>query len=207
MTAARLCEARGVDARPRCAKSDVMKIMLTSALLFSPVLALACPPVPDTSERMAELVAQANAAETEMAGSDIGREMWEIWADAPDQQAQAILDRGMSKRSGYDFLGAIADFETLIEYCPDYAEGYNQRAFAYFLSGAYEKALVDLDRTLELRPDHVAARAGRALSLMQLGRLEEARTDLRAALELNPWLSERALLAPGGPLEPPGDDI
>ena len=184
-----------------------MEHLLTAALILSPALALACPPVPDTSERMAELVAQANDAKTEMAGSDIGREMWKIWADAPDQQAQAILDRGMSKRAGYDFLGAIADFETLIEYCPDYAEGYNQRAFAYFLSGAFEKALADLDHTLELRPDHVAALAGRALSLLQLGRLDEARTDLRAALELNPWLSERALLAPGGPLEPQGDDI
>ena len=38
-----------------------MKHLLTAALILSPALALACPPVPDTSERMAELVAQASS--------------------------------------------------------------------------------------------------------------------------------------------------
>ncbi|MEM6660474.1 MAG: tetratricopeptide repeat protein, partial [Pseudomonadota bacterium] len=49
--------------------------------------------------------------------------------------------------------------------------------------------------------------SGRALTLLGLQRLEEARAALSQALDLNPWLSERALLAPGGPLEPPGQDI
>ena len=75
------------------------------------------------------------------------------------------------------------------------------------LSGDFEEAVISLDRALTLNPDHVAARAGMALSLMQLGRLDEARVELMAALKLNPWLSERALVAPGGALAAAGKDI
>jgi tetratricopeptide (TPR) repeat protein len=184
-----------------------MKTILIPLLFVLPMSVVACPDVPDTSARMADLVAAARAAETEMAGREIGSEMWEIWGQAPDEQAQAVLDQGRAKISSYDLLGAITDFETLIAYCPRYAEGYNQRAFAYYLGGKYEQAIVDLDQALLLRPDHVAARAGLALSYMQLGRLEQARDALKAALDLNPWLSERSLMAPGGPLEPKGEDI
>lgn len=184
-----------------------MRSIVFAAALSVPATVYACPAVPDRSVEMAELVAAARSAPNEMAGREVGGRMWEIWTEAPDEEAQAMLDRGILQLRSYNFLGAIADFDALIAYCPDYAEGYNQRAFAYFLNGVFDKAVADLDMALALRPDHVAARAGRALSLMNLGRLDEARVDLQAALELNPWLSERALLAPGGALEPQGDDI
>lgn len=95
----------------------------------------------------------------------------------------------------------------LIAYCPAYAEGYNQRAFVNFLRQDYQSALTDLDRALALSPNHIAALSGRALSLLGLQRVEEARVALKRALDLNPWLPERHLAAPGGPLAPPGDDI
>ncbi|MFD2854504.1 tetratricopeptide repeat protein [Seohaeicola zhoushanensis] len=94
-----------------------------------------------------------------------------------------------------------------MDYCPDYAEGYNQRAFAYYLTEKFGPALEDLDRAIALSPNHVAALSGRALTLLGLGRTEEAARALARALELNPWLSERSLAGPGGPLEPKGKDI
>ncbi|WP_367834162.1 tetratricopeptide repeat protein [Wenxinia marina] len=97
---------------------------------------------------------------------------------------------------------ARALFGRLVDYCPDYAEGYNQRAFAAFLVQDYEAALDDLDTALALNPDHVAALSGRALTLMGLGRMDEGQAALRAALALNPWLGERAML-----IELPGEDI
>ena len=113
----------------------------------------------------------------------------------------------MTRRDAWDLLGAIEDFDKLIAYCPFYAEGYNQRAFAHFLRQDFEAALPDLDRAIELSPNHVAAISGRALTLLGLQRIDEAREALQQALELNPWLSERHLLGPGGALELPGEDI
>ena len=108
----------------------------------------------------------------------------------------------MAARGSYDFLGAIDAFDRLVEYCPDYAEGYNQRAFVNFLREDYEAALPDLDRALERSPRHVAALSGKALTLMGLGRGDEAQEVLREAVELNPWIPERGLLQ-----ELPGEEL
>lgn len=182
-------------------------IALVAGLLVPVAGFTSCPEAPDHSEALNDLIRDVRAAKTEMAGREISNRMWELWADAPDEPAQEILDAGMSRRSSYDLAGAIREFDRLIAYCPAYAEGYNQRAFANFLRQDFAAALVDLDRALALSPDHIAAQAGRALSLLGLGRTDEARKSLAAALELNPWLSERSLAAPGGPLEPLGKDI
>ena len=93
-----------------------------------------------------------------------------------------------------DYAGALVAFESLVAYCPHYAEGYNQRAFVHFLRQDYKAALPDLERAIELSPNHVAAMTGQALTLVALGRNGEAALALRKALALNPWLSERHML-------------
>lgn len=117
--------------------------------------------------------------------------LWDFWADAPDDAAQSMLDRGMRAMREAAFDLSVEMLTELIAYCPDYAEGYNQRAFAYFLSGRFERALADLDRTLELSPNHVAAISGRGLTLLQLGREDEGQVALRKALTMHPFMPER----------------
>lgn len=184
-----------------------MRVALALCLLTSGPLWADCPPPPDHSAALGALSAQVQAAGSAAEAREIGNRMWEYWADAPDDHAQAMLDRGMTRRAGYDFLGAIREFDALIGYCPDYAEGYNQRAFVHYLRQDFPAALADLDRALARSPDHIAALSGRALALYALGRLEEARASLARALALNPWLPERSLAAPGAPLAPQGEDI
>lgn len=182
-----------------------MKQALAALLLMTaPALAETCPPVPDHGAAFDRLVATARAAETEAAGRAVSDEMWALWTDAPDARAQEWLDEGMSRRGSYDFAGAEAALGALVDYCPDYAEGYNQRAFVNFLRQDYAAALPDLERALTLSPRHVGALTGQALTLIALQRPGEAAVVLRRALDLNPWLSERHLL-PG--LEALEDDI
>ncbi len=176
-------------------------------LLAGPALASGCPPPPDHDAALDGLLSEVREATSDTQARVIGNQMWELWADAPDEAAQELLDSGMQKRAGYDFLGALSDFDRLIKYCPDYAEGYNQRAFVNFLRQDYARALPDLDEAIARSPKHVAAMAGKALTLMALGRTDEAREVFAAALALNPWLPERGLAAPGGPLAPTGEDI
>ncbi|WP_353328734.1 tetratricopeptide repeat protein [Phaeobacter sp. NW0010-22] len=166
-----------------------------------------CPAAPDHSAGLNQLIQEIQKVQTEGAARDISGQMWGLWADAPNEQAQAILDQGMSKRSSWDLTGALQDFNRLVEYCPDYAEGYNQRAFVHFLRHDFASALTDLDRAIVLSPKHIAALSGRALSLMGLGRTQEARDALIEALALNPWLPERGLIDAGGRLAPTGEEI
>lgn len=172
--------------------------MLLALLLAGPAAASGpakvCPPVPDHAAALDVLVAAARAAPGREAGMAVAAQMWTLWADAPGAQAQALLDEGMARREAGDYAGALAAFDALIAYCPDYAEGYNQRAFIHFLRADYTAALPDLAATLDRQPAHVAALTGKALTLAALGRNGEAALALRAALAMNPWLSERHLL-------------
>ena len=163
-----------------------------------------CPAPPDRSEELTELIEAVQAAPDQRSAKRISNEMWEIWADAPDTRAQELLDEGMIRREAYDFGGAVDAFDALIAYCPDYAEGYNQRAFVNFIRQDYAAALPDLERAVGLSPRHIAARTGKALTLLALERRGEAAVELRRALELNPWLSERHLLPM---LEAPEQDL
>ncbi|NNE89597.1 MAG: tetratricopeptide repeat protein [Silicimonas sp.] len=172
-----------------------MKCVALCLLPFLATAALAdCPASPDIAAQETALLDQARAAENELAAQPIRQALWRLWATAPDEAAQALLDRGMAARSSYDFLGAIRAFDRLVEYCPEYAEGYNQRAFVNFLREDFDAALPDLDRALERSPRHVAALSGKALTLMGLGRADEAQEVLREAVKLNPWIPERGLL-------------
>ncbi len=153
-----------------------------------------CPPAPDHRAEMAELHARAQAAGSEAEGRTVTGQMWALWTAAPDEPAQEMLDRGMAAIRASDLLGAMDALDRLVAYCPDYAEGWNQRAFAEFLAGRMEASRADLERALALEPDHVAALTGLALVLTALGDVVGAQARLRDALRLNPWLPERALL-------------
>lgn len=176
-------------------------VFTLSVVAVQPALA-DCPAAPDIDADVAGILTEIQAAPTEMKARELSNELWKLWAKAPDEPAQELLDRGMSARASYDFIGALDALDRLVAYCPDYAEGYNQRAFVNFLREDYEAALPDLERALERRPTHVAALAGKALTLMGLGRQDEAQLVLREALELNPWLPERGLLR-----TPAGQDL
>jgi len=172
--------------------------MACRTILFALVLAAPawaeCPAAPDISAQLDALVDEARTAPNERAGQDVSGRMWQQWLRAPDAQAQSWLEEGMERRRVFDFAGAIAAFDALVAYCPDYAEGYNQRAFVHFLREDHDAALVDLDKTLSLQPRHVGALTGKGLTLFALDRVTEGQDAIRAAVELNPWVSERRLL-------------
>ena len=184
-----------------------MRLFIATALISGSAWAEDCPAPRDYSTELDALIASAQAASSAIDAENVTIGMWDVWLRAPNDQAQEVLDRGLARRDGYDFAGAYSDFDKLVEYCPNYAEGFNQRAYVQFLRGEYTGALVDLDAVLALLPNHVAAQSGRALTLMQMGRLKEARAQMLEALKNNPWLSERTLIAKGAPLGPIGEDI
>ena len=177
--------------------------MLTAGVAVS----AECPASEDFSQELLGVIEEARNASSQTAGQIASQKMWTIWLRAPDAASQEVLDRGMRMREAFDFAGAFSEFDALVEYCPDYAEGYNQRAFVSYLREDFPTALKDLDKALALSPNHVAAQSGRALTLMNLKRIHEARQQMLEALENNPWLSERALVANGAILGPKGEDI
>lgn len=175
-----------------------MRLIALFTLVAAPAFA-DCPDGTDYSNEIEAITERMQAAPHEGAARGLAGELWAIWLDAPDPVAQAMLNEGMALSRMGDHALSREVFTQLITYCPDYAEGYNQRAFAAFLTRDFEAALPDLDRAIALQPAHLGALTGKAMTLIGMGREEEAQEVLRTALAINPWLAERALLdAPAG---------
>ncbi len=171
-----------------------MRALLLLFLFAIPAGAQTCPMAVDLSAERAALIGEMQQAKTPEVAADAMNRLWLLLTGAPDPKAQELLDRGMAERQDEDLDSALSAFDQLVHYCPDYPEGYNQRAFVEFLSADYQSALDDVNHVLAVQPNHVAALSGKALVLMGMGRVDEAQAALRAALALNPWLPERGML-------------
>lgn len=172
------------------------RLIVCVVLSLMPALAQACDAVPDRSSLVDPLMDRLLSANDQTSALLITNELWAVWADAPDDHAQELLDTGITRRAAMDLDGALAAFDALIDYCPDYAEGYNQRAFVRVIMEDYPPALTDLQDAVARDPRHIAALTGLALMLMKLEREAEGQKILRRAVGLNPWLPERRYLKP-----------
>ena len=69
---------------------------------------------------------------------------------------------------------AVEHFTALVDHAPDFAEGYNGRATAYYQMGLIGPAIDDLRQVLVLEPRHFGAMTGVAVVLEEIGRPEDA---------------------------------
>lgn len=171
-----------------------MRALILLLLAAAPAAAQTCPKAPDLAAERAALIVEMQRATTPEVAADAMNRFWLLLMGAPDPKAQELLDRGMAARQDEDLDSALSAFDQLVRYCPDYPEGYNQRAFVEFLAADYQSALDDVNHVLAIQPNHVGALSGKALVLMGMGRVDSAQASLRAALALNPWLPERGML-------------
>ena len=148
------------------------------------------PPAPpetaaDRDERLDELFSELK---------EPGREDWQkiegeinrIWAQSGSPSMDLLLARGNAALAAEDFPTAVGHFSALIDHAPDFAEGWNGRATAYFLMGQYGLSISDVEHVLALNPRHYGAMAGFAFMLESMDRPEAALDVLRAAQALNP---------------------
>ncbi len=173
------------------------------ALLMLPGLAFgACPAGIDRSDDQALLLETLAAAPDEVTADLASKALWEIWLTAPDEIAQDLLDRGMERREAYDFEASETLLDELVTYCPNYAEGLNQRAFTRFLRNDLDGSLEDIDVVLRTQPDHFGALSGKAMILFSQGRALLGQKTLRRAVAVHPWLSERSMVTEIVPQQP-----
>ena len=97
-----------------------------------------------------------------------------------------LLDRGRSALEEGDTARAIGHLSALIDHAPEFAEGYNARATAYFHQGRFGLSLDDIGRTLALNPRHFGAMTGLALILEELGETDGALIAWREVEKLHP---------------------
>jgi TPR repeat len=101
--------------------------------------------------------------------------------------AEFYLKRGEDFSGARQYDRAIDDYTTAIQLKPDYAEAYNDRAFAHYLKGDFERAIADYTRAIQLRPNYPKAYNSRGVVYMSGGYgAAKSVPDFDRAIELKP---------------------
>lgn len=114
--------------------------------------------------------------------------LWKIWSRSGDASVDAMLNAGKKLLNNEDYVQAVERFTAVIEANPNFAEGYNQRAIAYFMLEEWSKAIQDCKQTVALNPYHFGALAGLGHVYVRLGKIDAAIDAYKQALIINPNL-------------------
>jgi tetratricopeptide (TPR) repeat protein len=145
------------------------------------------------SER-AGLFAELAAAKSDAEAREIEERLWTFWRSFADDESRQLLEHSREAQLRFDYAEALIYNKAVVVHAPQFAEGWNQLGYVYFLAGQYGASLDAIERVLALEPMHYAALAGKGIILYYEGKIDEAQAPLKRALAINPWLKERNLI-------------
>lgn len=96
------------------------------------------------------------------------------WAKSGSASIDLLLARGQDALENGDVAAAIEHLTALTDHAPDFAEGWNARATAFYQAEEFGLAIADIQRVLALVPQHFGALAGFATILEALDKREQA---------------------------------
>ena len=114
--------------------------------------------------------------------------LWVLWSRSGDAAIDALMARGVDAMQTGRYAEAISAFSEMIQQKPDFAEGWNKRATAYYLAGDFEKSIADCHEVLKRNPRHFGALSGMGQIYFQREEFDNALAWYRKALEVNPNL-------------------
>jgi tetratricopeptide (TPR) repeat protein len=138
--------------------------------------------------KLEDLFSRLATAE-EAAARRIEREIWLEWSKSGSPAMDLLLQRGRDAMAAGDTEQAIGHFSALIDHDPDFAEGWNARATAFFAAGDYGRSVTDIAETLKRNPRHFGAMTGLAVILEQTDRPASALKVWEAARAIHPHLA------------------
>jgi len=138
-------------------------------------------------ELLAELLTQlAKAQDAAQAGS-ISEAIQSLWMQSGSDTIGVLMGRSAKAISDQKNALALKLLDAVVELAPDYAEGWNRRAYVFFLDNDYENAVEDLRRALALEPNHFKALEGLARILRETGQKKASLKAYRELLKINPF--------------------
>src|ERR1700726_2422824 len=156
------------------------------------------PPAVGLSESAAKeraaLFAELAAAKNDAEAREIEERLWTFWRSFADEETRRLLAASREAQLRFDYAEALGYNKEVVRHAPQFAEGWNQLGYVFFLAGQYDASLAAIEHVLALEPMHYAALAGKGIILFYAGKVEEAQAPLKRALAINPWLKERNLI-------------
>lgn len=108
------------------------------------------------------------------------------WARSGSHSVDLLLKRALDALEAGKGQVALEHATAMTDHAPDFAEGWNTLAKAYFQAGYYGPALDALQRTIALNADHYEAFAGLGTILGDLGDEDAALQAFRASAAIHP---------------------
>ncbi|MFQ5437528.1 MAG: tetratricopeptide repeat protein [Paracoccaceae bacterium] len=112
--------------------------------------------------------------------------IWKKWSTSGSVAMDLLLERGRRAMQAGDLAGAVEHLTALTDHAPEFAEGWNARATAFFMMEEYALSLHDIEITLSLNPRHFGAMSGLGMIMERLERPREALRAYRGALAVHP---------------------
>src|SRR5512134_3108917 len=109
-----------------------------------------------------------------------------IWLHSGSDTISLLMERSLKAMAAKNPELALKLLDTVVELAPDYAEGWNRRAYVHYMQSDYERALGDLRRVLALEPNHFKALDGLAQILREIGEKQAAIKAYQQLLQVHP---------------------
>ena len=142
--------------------------------------------VPAQTAKLDDLFSRLQATANTEEARRIEQEICIEWSKSGSAAMDLLLERGRRALDEGQTQLAVEHLTALTDHAPDFAEGWNARATAYYSLGQFGPAISDIGRTLELNPQHYGALSGLAIIFEALGQPEKALEVYRKVLEIDP---------------------
>ncbi len=142
-------------------------------------------PVSAQSERLDQLFTELADVETPD-WQRVVSEIWREWSHSGSASMDLLLERGRAAMAAGELEVAIEHLTALTDHAPDFAEGWNARATAYFQAGLFGPSIDDIKRVLALNPRHFGALSGLGMMLEQLNLPDGALKAYREVQAIHP---------------------
>jgi Flp pilus assembly protein TadD len=116
------------------------------------------------------------------------RALWAVWSRSGDAAVDYILEIGIAQMQEGQVAASVETFSEVIRRRPEFAEGWNKRATAYYLLGDWRRSADDCDEVLRRNPQHFGALSGYGMIWLQLDEPARALERFEQALAVNPNL-------------------
>ena len=156
------------------------------ALVMAGAVMMSSAGADQTDPRLPDLFEQLRSTGESVAARNAEQQIWRIWMGSGSDDIDGIMREGIEAMQTGRFDDAIEHFGRIVEMAPDFAEGWNKRATAYYLNDDLSESVRDIQRTLELEPRHFGAISGMGLIFLKRGDPLGALDAFEAVLEIHP---------------------
>jgi tetratricopeptide (TPR) repeat protein len=158
-------------------------------------------------KRIEALLERLHEARSPGDAQHIAQSIAQLWLQSGSDTADLLMQRAMASSEAGDYPLALSLLDRLVVLEPGWAEAWNQRAAARFVTGDADGAMADISKALRLEPRHFGALEGMGMILQGAGLDKAALEVFKKALAIYPLAPDIRTLAEKLTLEVEGQDI